>query len=182
MTVSSKRIVMSARLVQMGFGNAGQGFVGIAFFIQGFLKQVCHLVESQSTCECSGTSITRHLVVFDSLCGPDQRQIFQFRIALQAHDLGTLGNQSLHGFTGFGLRIGTQELECLIQSCALSFGFTKVILKRSFQFFAGRRVSHLGESLDELVFGAGEIAKLHQQHGFEILEVHRVAKHFREPR
>ncbi len=160
-------------MVDDGFGDVGELFVGGAFFVEGFLEKVGDVLVAELLGEGAGTAVGGDFVVLDALSGTDEGGVEDFGGEAFLHHLFALFDEAFHGFALLDSGVGDVELvEDFFEALDLAFGFFEVGLEGCFQVFVGGGFGHFWQGLGELLFGTVKVFEFELKQVFESFGFH----------
>lgn len=114
-------------LVDFASRELRQREVGLLFFVESSLQQVCRVAMAQLVRPSRQRSIARNLVVLDSLCGGQQSSIKCRHALVLVHDFRALFENAEDSGALLSLGCLTNRLEDLLKPVDLVFSFTVVL-------------------------------------------------------
>src|ERR1700693_5793508 len=149
-----------------------QLLVRFFFFFQRFPQQRFRLVLFQQFRVGGYASVARHFVMFHALRRRNQPGIQFFRLGIFFNHLRAFADQPFHALALFALRTFSQRLENLFQTFHVPLGLFQVLFKSRAQFLRRRRLRHLWQRLQQLIFRAIQILQFFHVKVFQAIHFH----------
>ena len=117
----------------------------VLFFTQRHREELDDLGLAHLHRQVSGSRVSRHLIMLDPLCGPDQGEIGGSIVLFLAflHDFLSFFDEASHALAGFRTRRRAQHAQAFIESFCLSLGFPKVGFEQMLELGRTGRLCHL---------------------------------------
>ncbi|MGX1213608.1 hypothetical protein AB7M42_003873 [Bradyrhizobium diazoefficiens] len=113
----------------------------------------------------AGSRVAGNFVMLDTLCGADQGEIRGGIVlpgALLDHFVAFL-DKSLHTLAGLGARLLAEQLEALVETFDLRFGFGQMNGEQLAELIVACSLDHLGQRLGQLLLSMEKVPQLVDQ-------------------
>ena len=139
-------------------GERGEVFVGGIFFVESFFQKVGGIIHIEELRPTAQTAVGGDFVMLDFLGGANQRGVAEILL----DQFRTFGDEALHalGFPGRGFF--TENVENLLYSSDVFFGFLQVGAECFFEFIMLGGLGHFGEGFDQLFFSVVDVLEFRE--------------------